>query len=265
MGQHQQTGLTGLSLGLALLAASTGVAQATGDRIVLATGSVQAGTTLYPAAVVTYNPVLDASDSGSNPGIELWRDAAAEAAGSPRLARSNDNNGQWDYAPAGAFFSNNTVYVYGTRTGSHGPEGRVWTFAGGWALIQYAAAFACEPTVLADTRDQYGPFALVRGATSHPTAYVTYDPVLDASDAGSNPGIEVWPNETDALNRTGRLQRSNDNNGQWDYRVDCVFGFDGTIRTVGARSPDGGASWRPYVWATSGGSFLLGSPGFELP
>jgi hypothetical protein len=238
---------------------------ATGDRIVLGTGPVQVGATLYPNAVITYNPVMDASDVGSNPGIELWRDAVNEAAATNRIARSNDNNGQWDYDPVGAFFSNNTVFVYGTRTGSHGPQGRVWTYTGGSFLTQYGAAFSCEPEVLTDTREQYGPFAVVKGTTTYPAAYVTYDPSLDASDAGSNPGIEVWPTETDAMNKTSRKWRSNDNNGQWDYRVDCVFAFDGVIRVIGARSPNGGATFSPRVWATLGGDFLTQSVGFELP
>jgi hypothetical protein len=226
---------------------------------------VQAGASLYPSAVITYNPVLDASDSGSNPGIELWRDAAAEAAGSPRLARSNDNNGQWDYDPAGAFFANNTAYVFGTRTGSHGPQARVWTYTRGSFLTQYAAVNDCAADTLGDLRLQYGPFSVTKGATSYSEAYVTYDPVLDATDAGSNPGIEVWPTATDAMNRSNRLWRSNDNNGQWDYRVDCVFAFDGVIRVVGARSPNGGSTFNPFVWTTLGGGFLSGSSGFQLP
>ena len=128
-------------------------ALATGDRIVLASGLLIRGATTYPNAVVTYNPVLDASDVGTNPGIELWPDAAAEAAGVGRLSRSNGNNGQWDYAPAGAFFGNGKVVVYGTKTGSHGPVPTVWNGGQDAFLNEEAAALDSVPTILADSRE----------------------------------------------------------------------------------------------------------------
>ena len=255
------------SLLLGILSASVlaSAALATGDRIVLATGLLVRGATTYQNAVVTYNPVMDASGLGSNPGIELWPNPAAEAAGVGRLCRSNDNNGQWNYAPVGAFFGNGKVFVYGTKTGSHGPVTNVWSGGQDMFLLQTPAVRDIAPTILADTRELYGPFKLVRGGITYPEAYVSYDPAMDASGLGSNPGIEVWPTLSGAIARTDRVMRSNDNNGQWNYRVDAVYSFGGNLYILGGRSP-GSAIMTPRVWTTWGATsfFLLGSDGFQF-
>jgi len=225
-----------------------------GSKTVLATGSLTWGTLTYPNAVLTYDQAMDDTDAGSNPGIELWTNNTLVR----RLARSNDNNGQWDYTIAGAYFSGGVAYAFGTRTGSHGPQGRVWRSTGGGFLAQDAATYDCTADQVGGgfggDRLQYGPFSLIRGLTTYPAAVVTYDRAMDLSDAGSNPGIEVWP----TASLTGRLLRSNDNNGQWDYRVDCAYASSGVIRIVGARSANGGTSWNPFLWVTEAGGFLTG-------
>jgi hypothetical protein len=226
-------------------------------RTVLATGSLVVGTTVFPNAVVTYDACLDASDLGTNPGIELWRTAADAIAGANRVARSNDNNGQWDYRIEGAYFAGGTVVVLGSRTGSHGPQGSSWTYNGGSFLTLAAASFSCAPATLTDRRVSFGPFPITRGSQSYPAAFVTYDPALDATDAGSNPGIEVWPSAAARDSRTGRLARSNDNNGQWDYRVDCVHVAGGIATVIGARSANGGATFLPRLWVDQGTAFLI--------
>ncbi len=253
--------ISSAAIALAIAASSL----ATGDRIVLASGSLVRGSTEYPNAVVTYNPVMDASGVGSNPGIELWPSAAAEAAGTGRLSRSNDNNGQWNYAPTGAFFSGGQVYVYGTKTGSHGPRGNVWSGGQGMFLTQTGASYSDQPTVLEDGRSLFGPFTLQRGNTLLTEAYVTYDPILDAAGTGSNPGINVYSSLDGALNRTGSIFRSVDNNGQWNYRVDSVFNFGSQIYILGGRGAGSGVK-APRVWTTfsAGGGFLSQAAGFSL-
>jgi hypothetical protein len=57
----------------------------------------------------------------------------------------------------------------------------------------------------------------MKNTTLYPAAYVTYDPVLDASGVGSNPGLNVWPTLGDANAKTSSKWCSNDNNGQWNY------------------------------------------------
>ena len=105
---------------------------------------------------------------------------------------------------------------------------------------------------------------LIRGATTYPNAVVTYNPVMDASDVGTNPGIELWPDAAAEAAGVGRLSRSNDDNGQWNYRVDSVFSFAGNLYVLGATSP-GSAVFTPSVWTTWGsGMFLIRSVGFEL-
>lgn len=248
----------------AAILAVAGSALATGDRIVLASGSLVRGNNVFPNAVVTYNPVLDASGVGSNPGIELWPSAEAEAAGTGRLSRSNDNNGQWNYAPAGAFFSNGSVFVYGTKTGSHGPRGNVWSGGQGMFLAQSAASYSDQPDILEDGRKLFGPFTLRRGNTLYTEAYVTYDPVLDASGLGSNPGINVWPSLAAAEARVNSLSRANDNNGQWNYEVNSVFNFGEQLYILGGRGAGSGTK-APRVWTTFGaGSFLLQTLGLSL-
>lgn len=222
----------------------------------LATGAVVKGSTVYQSAVITYDQALDDSDAGSNPGIEVWADSSRTT----RLWRSNDNNGQWDYHIAGAYFANNQAVIFGTRTGSHGPQPVAWRSPGGGSFLALSGASVdCEADTSAtgDGRALYGPFSLTRGTTTFAEAYVTYDAALDASDAGSNPGIEIWPTLADASAGTNRIARSNDNNGQWDYQVGCVYGTGGVINVVGARSSNGGATWQPRIWvAFSSGSFL---------
>lgn len=248
----------------AAVLAVAGSALATGDRIVLASGSLVRGNNVFPNAVVTYNPVMDASDTGSNPGIELWSSPEAEAAGTGRLSRSNDNNGQWDYAPTGAFFSGGQVYVYGTKTGSHGPRGNVWSGGQSSFLVQTRASYSDSPTILEDGRSLFGPFTLQRGNTLYTEAYVTYDPVLDLSGTGSNPGINVYPSLAAAEARTNSLARSNDNNGQWNYRVDSVFNFGDQLYIIGGRGAGSGVK-APRVWTTFGaGGFLIQSAGISL-
>jgi Concanavalin A-like lectin/glucanases superfamily len=105
-----------------------------GTRRVLARGRLVRNGITYSDAFVTYDQQLDNSDAGSNPGIELWADSSLTR----RLERSNDNNGQWDYSPAGAYFENGAVVVFGTRTGSHGPQQRTWTSSGSYFLTQSA-------------------------------------------------------------------------------------------------------------------------------
>jgi hypothetical protein len=225
---------------------------------IIATGQLLRDGITYPAAVITYDQVMDDSDTGSNPGIQVWSNSTL----SKYLQRSNDNNGQWDYQIAGAYFANNQGVVFGTRTGSHGPQGRVWKTQDGMFLAQFPATVVCDPVILPDTRELYGPFAVMKGTTLYPAAYVTYDPVLDASGVGSNPGINVWSSLASAQSKTGSLWRSNDNNGQWNYRVDCVYGFDNAVQIIGARSGNGGATWPPYRWYSAPGAmFLVGTPG----
>jgi N-acetylneuraminic acid mutarotase len=103
-----------------------------GSKTVLATGVLIRGSTTYPAAVLTYDQAMDDSDVGSNPGIELWKDISL----TQRLERSNDNNGQWDYVIAGAYFSGGQATVYGTRYGSHAPQERTWKSSGSYFLAQ---------------------------------------------------------------------------------------------------------------------------------
>jgi hypothetical protein len=228
----------------------------------IASGPVIKGPTVFQSAVITYDQALDDSDAGSNPGIDVWSDASRTT----RLYRSNDNNGQWDYDIAGAYTLNNQAVIIGSRTGSHGPQPSVWRSSGaGSFLTRTDAVGDCEAdtTVTGDGRAFYGPFALTRGSTTYPEAYVTYDAALDASDTGSNPGIEVWPSLAAATAKTGRVQRSNDNNGQWDYQVSCVYANQGTLNVIGARSSNGGATWQPRVWVTLEGGFLTQYNGIQ--
>jgi len=228
-----------------VLLAGTAVAA---GKTIIATGELVKGTTTYPAAVLTYDQAMDDSDTGSNPGIELWSDGTL----TKRLMRSNDNNGQWDYDIAGAYFANGEAVVYGTRTGSHGPQGRVWKSGSGSFLLQSSAVVYCTPMEDPTGVFEYGPFTIVKGTTTYTGAYVQYDKNVDDSGTGSCPGLRVFSAADQSL------WRANDNNGQWKYRVDCVYAFDGVISIVGARSANGGQTWSPRIWRTlpNGNSFL---------
>jgi hypothetical protein len=226
----------------------------------LASGSVVKGSTVFPNAVITYDPDLDASDAGSNPGIEVWADASL----GQRLWRSNDNNGQWDYQIAGAYFVNNQAVIFGTRTGSHGPQGSVWLSPGaGSFLTRSGATVDCGGKTTTDGRALYGPFTWVRGSTTYNEAYVTYDAVLDASGAGSNPGLNVYANLAAAEAKTNSLIRANDNNGQWNTQVSCVYGGNNVINIVGARINNSNQTAQPRIWVTLGGSFLTQYAGIQ--
>lgn len=245
------------------LFALTAVASA--QRTVLATGSLVVGATTHPNAVVTYDAALDASGVGSNPGLEVWRSAADAALGINRIARSNDNNGQWNYQPYGAFFMNGTVTVYGTRTGSHGPVGTTWTFVNSGFLLARSATFS-NGTTTGNGVTGFGPFTVRKGTTLFTDAYVTYDAILDASGFGSNPGIHVWSNAaTYNLKRlnphpaappSNHVWRTNANNGAHDIRGFTVFNFNERIYIVGEfRS---GNTWHPTVWQSDpNSSFAL--------
>lgn len=224
-------------------------------RAVLVTGGLTRSDRTFPAATLTYDRCLDESGVGSNPGLELWPDASSDTAGTGRLQRSNDNNGQWNYQIAGAFAANGEIVAFGTRTGSHGPQGRVWrSTPGGSFLVQEAAAFF----VPANEGSFCSQALTLTGRTD--AVHVTYDRDLDDSGAGSNPGLVVRSGSCTGA----QIWRANDNNGQWNYRIDGVFVVGGQLRIVGARNSSGrnAATWQPRVWSQpAGGSFLAQSVG----
>jgi hypothetical protein len=222
-------------------------------RVVLATGSLTRGATTYPAAVLTYDACLDKSDEGSNPGIELWSDAAQTT----RLQRSNDNNGQWDYTIAYAFFANGVANVVGSRQGSHDPQGALWQSNNGMFLTSSGVQLFSMKGLASSC---VGPFTITKGNTTYTDAHVVYDAAIDASGAGSNPGLSV---RRGCLQTAAQIWRANDNNGQWDYRVDAAYVADGVVYIAGARKGSNPATFVPRIWAgLGGGSFLTQYAGF---
>lgn len=230
-------------------------AQSTPCRATIARGNLVRSSGTFASAALSYDQCLDASDDGSNPGIELWPTEGDATSGTSRLQRSNDNNGQWDYRIAGAFFENGQAVAYGTRTGSHGPQGRVWrSTPDGPFLVQEPAAF-----FIPKDEGSFCSQALVLDRVTS-NVFVTYDRRQDDSGVGTNAGITVRRDSC-----TGsQVWRANDNNGQWNYRIDGVYVVGGALRIVGARNPNGRNpnGWQSRVWSQPiSGSFLLQTAG----
>lgn len=103
----------------------------------------------------------------------------------------------------------------------------------------------------------FGPFDGIRKGNGSFTANVVYDQNEDDADAGSIPGLRVFSSAN------AQLWRASDNNGQWEYRIDCAYAFDKTILIVGGRSGNVRLTNSSRVRQTGGtGSFLIQSAGF---